>query len=99
MSLLTGLHMNQLVEFLRQMNIASTSRTTFYRLQQNYVNKIIWQFWTEMRSGLLETYRHAGRALTVTGDGQVKKCKYVINKNCCSLLLVVEYGRKLINDK
>jgi hypothetical protein len=71
MSLLTGLHMNQLVEFLRQMNIATASRPTFYRLQQNYVNKIIWQFWTEMRSGLLETLRHAGRALTVTGDGQV----------------------------
>jgi hypothetical protein len=70
MSLLTGLHMNQVVEFLCQMKIATASRATFYRFQQLYVNKIIWEFWTQMRGVLIEQLKHCGTGLTLTGDGQ-----------------------------
>ena len=93
MSLLTGLHMNQVVEFLRQMNIVTAHRATFYRLQQLYVNSIIWQFWTEVRATLIEQLRQYGRGLTVTGDGQAYKCKFLfkmfdIKLNICLLCCI-----------
>jgi hypothetical protein len=96
MALLTGLHMNQIMEFLHQMNIATASRSTFYNVQRLYVNSIIWQFWTEMRLALLVILRQTGRALTVTGDGQGynanrKKNSYVVRG-------VVTRNRQCIRD-
>jgi hypothetical protein len=52
------------------MNIASAHRSTYYRLQQVYVNSIVWQFWRDMRTELLEKLKRAGRRLTLSGDGQ-----------------------------
>jgi|688.fasta_scaffold1010556_1 hypothetical protein len=70
MSLLTGLRMKQLMEFLDMMKIETASRASFYRLQNIYINRIIWQFWIEMKEALLEKLRRSGKGLTVTGDGQ-----------------------------
>lgn len=67
-SMLTGLRMNQTVEFLKKMKVASGSRSTFYRIQKAYVHPIIWQTWTEMQAALCDELR--GRELKVTGDGQ-----------------------------
>jgi hypothetical protein len=75
MSLVTGLHMEQIVEFFSQMNIATCHRATLYRLQSLFVNPIIWVYWTQMKSVLLDNLKNSGRSITVTGDGQGNVCK------------------------
>jgi hypothetical protein len=44
------------------------SRSTFYRVQRDYVNPMIWLAWTEMQSQLYEKVRDV--ELKVSGDGQ-----------------------------
>jgi hypothetical protein len=66
--MVTGLRMNQTVEFLNQMNISTACKKTFYRIQEEYASPIIWLTWIEMRSCLWEQLRES--AMTVTGDGQ-----------------------------
>jgi hypothetical protein len=70
MSLLTGLHMEQMLEFFTQCDIATASRTTFYRLQRIFVNQVVWDYWAKMQLDLLDRFRNEGAGLTVTGDGQ-----------------------------
>jgi hypothetical protein len=67
-SMLTGLRMNQTIEFFNKMKVATGSRSTFYRIQKAYVHPIIWQTWTEMQAALCDELR--GMDLKVTGDGQ-----------------------------
>ncbi len=57
--------MSQTVEFLKQMNISTASRATFYRIQKKYVNPLIWKTWTEMQKDLHDEVR--GEELTVSG--------------------------------
>jgi hypothetical protein len=68
LSMLTGLRMEQTVEFMKQMNVATGSRATFYRIQKDYVNPIIWLTWIEMKEELYDEMR--GKELRVMGDGQ-----------------------------
>jgi hypothetical protein len=80
MSLVTGLHMEQIVEFFKQMNIATCSRATFYRLQSVFVNPIIWDYWRQMKDDIVNELKRKGHSLIVTGDGQVReiiKCEGV----------------------
>jgi hypothetical protein len=67
-SMLTGLRMNQTIELMKQLNLAAGSRSTLYRIQEAFVNPIIWLTWTEMQAELHEEFR--GKPLTVSGDGQ-----------------------------
>jgi hypothetical protein len=49
----------------------TASRATFYRLQKDFANPIIWLHWKKMQGELMDRLRRAGGELTVTGDGQV----------------------------
>jgi hypothetical protein len=69
--------MEQIMEFFKQMNIATCSRASFYRLQSVFVNPIIWSYWQEMRTVLVNELKQLGQGLTVTGDGQADCCKDV----------------------
>jgi hypothetical protein len=71
LSLLTGLHMEQILEFFKQIDIMTASRASFYRLQKDYINPIIWRHWKKMQAELMERLRKEDTGLTVTGDGQV----------------------------
>jgi hypothetical protein len=97
--MVTGLRMNQTVEFLNQMNIATASKKTFYRIQGEVVNPIIWSTWMEMRSNLWDQLREC--EMTVTGDGQFDSpgfsayyCFYTVvestTNKVCFLLLEVD---------
>jgi hypothetical protein len=63
--------MEQMLDFLSQINIATASRATLYRLQKAFANPVIWVYWKEMQMNLMDRLRLDGNALTVTGDGQV----------------------------
>jgi hypothetical protein len=43
-------------------------RSTFYRMQRDYVNPTVWLAWTEMQSQLYDEVRDV--ELQVSGDGQ-----------------------------
>jgi hypothetical protein len=70
MSLLIGLHMEQVIEFFKQLNIAICSRATLYRLQSVVVNPTIWTYWREMAEDLRNKLKSCGRSIVVSGDGQ-----------------------------
>lgn len=63
--------MEQMMEFFKQTDIMTASRATFYRLQKDFANPIIWLHWKKMQGELMDRLRRAGGELTVTGDGQV----------------------------
>jgi hypothetical protein len=67
--------MEQIVEFFAQMNIATCHRATFYRIQSLFVNPIIWEYWTQMKTTLLDELQKCGRSISVTGDGQESDVK------------------------
>jgi hypothetical protein len=91
--MLTGLRMNQTIEFFKQMKIATSSRTTFYEIQKDYVLPVIWQEWIEMRTDLYNEFR--GKELTVSGDGQFDSPGYTAD-NC--FYTVVESETDKVND-
>jgi hypothetical protein len=75
-SLVTGLRMNQIVEFFKKMKIATASKTTFYRIQRISVNPIIWMTWKDMQSQLLAQITSSGAEITASGDGQFDSAGY-----------------------
>jgi hypothetical protein len=65
--------MEQMLEFLSQLDIATASGRTFYRLQKGFANPVIWAYWQKMQRNLMDRLQQSGIKLTVTGDGQVIK--------------------------
>jgi hypothetical protein len=70
LQLLTGLSMSPILEFFRQLGLATCSRTTMYNIQSVFVNPTVFSFWTRMQEAVLDRFRCAGRPISITGDGQ-----------------------------
>jgi len=58
------------MEFFAQMNIASCCRATYYNLQQDFINNIIWGYWMRMQENIISAIRACGAAISLSGDGQ-----------------------------
>lgn len=84
--------MDQTVEFLKQMNIATASRATFYRIQKAFVNPIIWLTWMEMKTELHDELRD--KELKVAGDGQFDSPGY--SATYCFYTVVEKTTNKVI---
>jgi hypothetical protein len=58
------------LEFFKQLNIASCCRSTMYTYQKMYVNQVVYNYWIKMQTAILEGILRSGRLLSLTGDGQ-----------------------------
>jgi hypothetical protein len=59
------------MEFFKKSDIITAFRATFYRLQKDFADPIIWLHWKKMQAELMDRLRRAEGELTVTGDRQV----------------------------
>jgi hypothetical protein len=61
---------SQLLEFFKQLNVATCCRSTLYTLQSLYVNNIVYSYWLRMQEKIINTIRARGEPISVSGDGQ-----------------------------
>jgi hypothetical protein len=62
--------LTQLLEFFKQLNVATCSRSTLYTLQSEYVNPTVYSYWLREQAQLFNTIRESGEPVCISSDGQ-----------------------------
>jgi hypothetical protein len=62
--------MSPILEFFRQLGLATCSRSTMYNIQSVFVNPTIFSYWTRMQDAIVDRLKRLGRPISITGDGQ-----------------------------
>jgi hypothetical protein len=62
--------LTQVLEFFKQLNVATCCRSTLYTLQSEYVNRAVYSYWLRMQAQLFNTIRESGEPVCISGDGQ-----------------------------
>jgi hypothetical protein len=87
--------MSPVIEFFRQLGVATCSRTTMYNIQSVFANPIIFSFWSRMQQTIVDRFKQVGRPISVTGDGQYDSPGF--SASYC-FYSIVEAKTKLILD-
>ena len=83
-TLLTGMHIDQMVTFFRHINCGSPGRTTMHNLN-NLVNKVVYDYWLRMQAKFISECKNQDQPLHLGGDGaydspgfNARNCNYLI---------------------